>query len=107
MHMRLVTHRRRRRHGRSASSIQAPFAAVVALTAISAFAVTWFAITPSTPRAAVVAYVKTRTTDQNYSGCTAVRAAGRKDIPSWDPSYQSWMDGDGDGLACEPPRGRY
>ncbi|WP_409450276.1 excalibur calcium-binding domain-containing protein [Brevundimonas sp.] len=105
--MRLVTHRRRRRHGRPTPGSRVPFAAVVALTAISAFAVTWFAITPSSPRAAVVAYVKTRTTDQHYSGCTAVRAAGRKDIPSWDPSYRSWMDGDGDGLACEPPRGRY
>lgn len=105
--MRPVKHRRRHPQGRPTPRNQAPFAAVVALTAISAFAVTWFTIMPSTPRAAVIAYVETRTTDQNYSGCTAVRAAGRKDIPRWDPSYRSWMDGDGDGIACEPPRGRY
>lgn len=82
-----------------------PFTAVVALTTVAAFAMTWLVITPSSPRAAVVAYVKVRMTDQHYSGCTAVRAAGRKDIARWDPSYRSSMDGDGDGLACEPPRG--
>lgn len=90
-----------------ARPFQLPFAAIVGLTAVVAFALTWFAITPSAPRAAVASYVEVRTTDQHYSGCTAVRAAGRKDIPSWDPSYRSWMDGDGDGLACEPPRGGY
>ncbi|AZS23439.1 excalibur calcium-binding domain-containing protein [Caulobacter sp. FWC26] len=43
--------------------------------------------------------------DQHFSGCRAARAAGRENIPSWDPSYRSSMDGDGDGLACEPYRG--
>ncbi|MFZ4166947.1 excalibur calcium-binding domain-containing protein [Brevundimonas sp. NPDC058933] len=105
--MRPVKHPPRSPQIRPAPSNQVPFAVVVALTAISAFAGTWFAVTPSTPRAAIVAYVKTRTADQNYRGCTAVRAAGRKDIPRWDPSYRSGMDGDGDGLACELPRGRY
>ena len=81
-----------------------PFAATVALIALAAFATTLFIVSPSPPRAALSAYIKTRTTDQHYSGCDAVRAAGRQDIPSWDPSYRSWMDGDGDGLACEPPR---
>ncbi|MNS04242.1 Excalibur calcium-binding domain protein [compost metagenome] len=102
--MRPVPHRR---HVRSARRFQPSFTVVVALTAIVAFSVTWFLITPSAPRAAIDAYVKTRTTDQHYSGCTAVRAAGRKDILRWDPSYRSWMDGDGDGLACEPARGLY
>ncbi|MFE9084653.1 excalibur calcium-binding domain-containing protein [Brevundimonas sp. NPDC003935] len=81
-----------------------PFAATVALIALAAFATTLFIVSPSPPRAALRAYIKTRTTDQHYSGCDAVRAAGRQDIPSWDPSYRSWMDGDGDGLACEPLR---
>ncbi|PLR21014.1 calcium-binding protein [Caulobacter zeae] len=44
--------------------------------------------------------------DQHFSGCNAARAAGRESIPSWDPSYRESMDGDGDGLACEPYRGR-
>ncbi len=42
--------------------------------------------------------------DQHFSGCNAARAAGRVNIPSSDPSYRSFMDGDGDGLACEPWR---
>ena len=102
--MRSVSHRRRVRPARR---FQPSFAIVVALTSVGAFSLTWFLITPSAPGAAIVAYVETRTTDQHYSGCAAVRAAGRKDIPRWDPSYRSWMDGDGDGLACEPPRGLY
>jgi len=105
--MRRKSPHRYHRQAPPARPFQLPFAAVVGLTAVVAFALTWFAITPSAPRAAVASYVKVRTTDQHYSGCTAVRAAGRKDIPSWDPSYRSWMDGDGDGLACEPPRGGY
>jgi hypothetical protein len=42
--------------------------------------------------------------DQHFSGCDAARAAGREDIPYYDPSYREWMDGDHDGLACEPYR---
>lgn len=102
--MRPVPHRR---HVRSARRFQPSFAIVVGLTAVGAFSVTWFLITPSAPQPAIVAYFETRTTDQHYSGCSAVRSTGRKDIPRWDPSYRSWMDGDGDGLACEPPRGLY
>lgn len=40
--------------------------------------------------------------DQHFSGCDAARAAGRVNIPRSDPSYRAHMDGDGDGLACEP-----
>jgi hypothetical protein len=40
--------------------------------------------------------------DQHFRGCDDARAAGRMNIPSWDPSYRAEMDGDGDGLACEP-----
>lgn len=40
--------------------------------------------------------------DQHFRGCRDAHAAGRYSIPSWDPSYRDWMDGDGDGLACEP-----
>lgn len=42
--------------------------------------------------------------DQHFAGCREARAAGRINIPRSDPSYRSHMDGDGDGLACEPYR---
>lgn len=45
-----------------------------------------------------------RTTDQQYSGCGQARANNHEDIASWEPSYRIHMDGDGDGLACEPYR---
>ena len=44
--------------------------------------------------------------DQHFRGCDDARAAGRENIPIGDPSYRSWMDGDGDGWACEPWVGR-
>lgn len=85
-----------------------PFPMQVVLVASAVFGLTLYAVTPSAPgRVAIDALVKSRTTDQHFSGCNAARAAGRQDIPSWDPSYRRWMDGDGDGLACEPRRGRY
>lgn len=42
--------------------------------------------------------------DQHFAGCNQARAAGRENIPRSDPSYRAFMDGDGDGLACEPYR---
>ncbi|MEW4449240.1 excalibur calcium-binding domain-containing protein [Qipengyuania sp. JC766] len=39
-----------------------------------------------------------------YSGCKAVRAAGRAPLYSHQPGYRPEMDGDGDGIACEPRR---
>lgn len=43
-----------------------------------------------------------RTTDQHYSGCAAARRNHHENIGAWEPSYRAHMDGDGDGLACEP-----
>jgi hypothetical protein len=40
----------------------------------------------------------------SYSGCNEVRAAGRAPIYAGQPGYRSEMDGDGDGIACEPMR---
>ena len=37
-----------------------------------------------------------------YSGCNSVRAAGRAPLLRGEPGYRSEMDGDGDGVACEP-----
>lgn len=42
--------------------------------------------------------------DQYFRNCREAHSVGRFSIPSWDPSYRSSMDGDGDGLACEPYR---
>lgn len=44
--------------------------------------------------------------DQHFAGCDDARAAGRENIPIYDPSYRERMDGDRDGLACEPWRGQ-
>jgi hypothetical protein len=37
-----------------------------------------------------------------YSGCNAVRAAGKAPLYAGHPGYRVEMDGDGDGVACEP-----
>ncbi len=39
-----------------------------------------------------------------YSGCDAVRAAGVDPLYRFEPGYSDRMDGDGDGIACEPYR---
>lgn len=41
-----------------------------------------------------------------YSNCAMARAAGVAPLYSDEPGYRSEMDGDGDGVACEPYRGR-
>ncbi|WP_293882226.1 excalibur calcium-binding domain-containing protein [Sphingomonas sp.] len=40
----------------------------------------------------------------SYSGCNDARADGVAPIYSDEPGYRSDMDGDGDGIACEPHR---
>ena len=40
-----------------------------------------------------------------YSGCNEVRAAGKAPIYRGQPGFRDTMDGDGDGVACEPMRG--
>jgi hypothetical protein len=37
-----------------------------------------------------------------YSGCNAVRAAGKAPLFIGSPGYREGMDGDSDGIACEP-----
>lgn len=37
-----------------------------------------------------------------YSGCNEARAAGAAPIYAGEPGYRSDMDGDSDGIACEP-----
>jgi hypothetical protein len=40
-----------------------------------------------------------------YAGCNEVRAAGKAPLYAGQPGYREEMDGDGDGVACEPYRG--
>ena len=39
-----------------------------------------------------------------YSGCNEVRAAGKSPIYAGQPGYRAELDGDSDGIACEPIR---
>ena len=39
-----------------------------------------------------------------YSGCNAVRDAGKAPLLAGQPGYRPDMDGDADGIACEPVR---
>lgn len=41
-----------------------------------------------------------------YGSCAAARAAGAAPLFAGEPGYRPEMDGDGDGVACEPYRGR-
>lgn len=40
----------------------------------------------------------------HWSGCNDVRAAGAAPLYEGEPGYREDMDGDGDGIACEPIR---
>jgi hypothetical protein len=39
-----------------------------------------------------------------YGGCNEVRALGKAPLRAGEPGYRETMDGDGDGIACEPIR---
>lgn len=41
-----------------------------------------------------------------YSGCDEVRAAGVAPLHSYERGFSERMDGDGDGIGCEPYRGQ-
>lgn len=55
------------------------------------------------PRETIVEEIRTHWGDHPFPNCAAAHAAGVYDIPSWSPAYVERQDGDGDGLACEPP----
>lgn len=44
--------------------------------------------------------------DDYWSGCNEARDAGTAPIYFGEPGYRDEMDGDDDGIACEPYRGR-
>lgn len=79
------------------------------LTGLGTFAVAFagasYALAPNAPgKAELRREWSKRTTDQRYSGCAQARANNHENIVSWEPSYRDDLDGDGDGLACEPYR---
>ena len=41
-----------------------------------------------------------------YSGCNEVRAAGVAPIYRYEPGFSERLDGDGDGIGCEPYLGQ-
>lgn len=47
---------------------------------------------------------KAAVVDIYYPGCNAVRAAGAAPLYRGQPGYRPEMDGDDDGIACEPHR---
>lgn len=50
---------------------------------------------------------ESRSTGVYYPNCAAARAAGAAPIHIGEPGYASWLDADGDGIACEPYRPRW
>lgn len=44
--------------------------------------------------------------DVYYAGCNEVRALGKDPLYRGQPGYRIGMDGDRDGIACEPHRGK-
>jgi uncharacterized membrane protein YsdA (DUF1294 family) len=62
----------------------------------------------STPAQAekVQTFAQRPQTSAYYRNCADARAAGAAPIYRGEPGYRSSMDGDNDGIACEPYRGR-
>jgi hypothetical protein len=57
---------------------------------------------PAPPPAARATAASAADSSVYYAGCYEVRAAGKAPLHSGDPGYRIGMDGDGDGVACEP-----
>jgi hypothetical protein len=92
--------------------VQKGFSIVLAGAAAGAFAVAWTltppgkaaARPPPPPTASAADGAPNPHDSVYYSGCNAVRAAGAAPLYRGEPGYRPEMDGDGDGIACEPHR---
>ena len=73
--------------------------AVAGLSAVT-FASVW--MLPGTPAVATASPATVATI--YYAGCNEARAAGVAPIYRGQPGYRPEMDGDSDGIACEPHR---
>lgn len=58
------------------------------------------------PGALGIARARVPQPGDHWTGCNDARAAGTAPIYAGEPGYREEMDGDGDGVACEPYRGR-
>ncbi len=84
----------------------AVFVAQVVLGMASIGTISWMAA----PRVQSIWFANTARTEQvqqversvYYAGCNEARAAGVAPIYRGSPGYREGMDGDGDGVACEP-----
>lgn len=70
-------------------------------------AVTFYGVYHLTPPNIGMSEEEMRVSERSvyYAGCDEVRAAGKAPLYRGDPGYRDGMDGDGDGIACEPYRG--
>ena len=59
------------------------------------------------PAALGLARARAPQTGDHWQGCNHARAAGTAPIYAGEPGYREGLDGDGDGIACEPvPQGK-
>ncbi len=71
----------------------------------------WSAMPPATAEPAPVASPRPGQTAEDiehsvyYARCAEARAAGKAPIFRGQPGYREALDGDSDGIACEPYRG--
>lgn len=104
----------RRRRNQRDSSLPLPMLGVVGV--LVGGGAGWVATMPAPERASLVADVGAQAEQglallkpeprpyRHFSGCNDARAAGYESIRIDEPSYRPEMDGDGDGIACEPYR---
>lgn len=59
---------------------------------------------PARSAASVAAAAAALETSVHYAGCNEVRALGKAPLYRGQPGYRIGMDGDNDGIACEPHR---
>ena len=59
------------------------------------------------PSAATPATTEAVESSDYYAGCNEVRALGKAPLYRGQPGYRIGMDGDNDGIACEPHRDDY
>jgi hypothetical protein len=77
-----------------------PLAAAIVFAAV-------YQLTPSPKAAPAAAGEPVAPAGAYYPGCDSVRAAGAAPLYRGQPGYRPEMDGDDDGIACEPYRGRW
>lgn len=85
------------------------FALLASTLSALTFGGVWLATGPSSSaapgtaaRAAASPVAASAAASVYYPGCNAVRAAGKAPLYAGQPGYRTDMDGDDDGIACEP-----